>query len=339
MSITNLPSVAFRAARPNISRQVRCSSSSSGGHPTNPAGAARDYKVALVTGGNTGIGFITAQSLAEKGYYVVLGCRNKDKAEAARDRIKAAVPGNRGVEVATFDLADLSSVQAWATRARDFGLSLDLLVNNAGVMATPAMKTQDGFEYQLGVNHMGHFLLTNMLLPLMTSPERPSRIVNVSSAAHMFGHMNFDDLQSTENYDAWRSYGQSKLANVLFTYELNKRLPAGSNTTVNTLHPGVVNTELGRYLLPEKPAWWQMPVLNVLKAFTLTPEQGAATSIYLASSPEVEGVSGKYFDKCKPVVSSKESYDAEVATKLWNTSAELIEGALGGAVVADLMTV
>jgi NAD(P)-dependent dehydrogenase (short-subunit alcohol dehydrogenase family) len=162
---------------------VRCSSSSSGGHPTNPAGAARDYKVALVTGGNTGIGFITAQSLAEKGYYVVLGCRNKDKAEAARDRIKAAVPGNRGVEVATFDLADLSSVQAWATRARDFGLSLDLLVNNAGVMATPAMKTQDGFEYQLGVNHMGHFLLTNMLLPLMTSPERPSRIVNVSSAA------------------------------------------------------------------------------------------------------------------------------------------------------------
>ena len=178
-----------------------------------------------------------------------------------------------------------------------------------------------------------------MLLPLLTDPKRPSRIVNVSSAAHMFGHMNFEDLQSTQNYDAWRAYGQSKLANVLFTYQLAKLLPADSNTTVNTLHPGVVNTELGRYLLPDQPAWWQIPLVNGLNAFTLTPEQGAATSIYLASSPEVEGVTGKYYDKCKPIVSSKESYDAEVARKLWDTSAELVEGALGGAAVADLMVV
>jgi NAD(P)-dependent dehydrogenase (short-subunit alcohol dehydrogenase family) len=338
MSIASFPSAAFRASRLNLTCQVRCAANA-GGPPTNPAGAARDYKVALVTGGNTGIGFITAQSLAEKGYYVVLGCRNKAKAEAARDRIKAAVPGNRGVEVATFDLADLASVQAWASRARDFGLPLDLLVNNAGVMACPEMRTKDGFEYQLGVHHLGHFLLTNMLLPLMTDPLRPSRIVNVSSAAHMFGHMNFDDLQSTQSYDAWRAYGQSKLANVLFTYQLAKRLPVGSSTTVNALHPGVVNTELGRYLLPEQPAWWQMPLLNGLKAFTLTPEQGAATSIYVASSPEVEGVSGKYFDKCKPVTSSKESYDVEIAAKLWNTSAELVESALGAAAVADVMVV
>ena len=138
---------AFKAAvRPSFTRTlVKCAATPAGGPPTNPAGADRDYKVALVTGGNTGIGFITAQSLAEKGYYVVLGCRNKEKAEAARDRIKASVPGNRGVEVANFDLADLASVQAWASRARDFGLPLDVLVNNAGVMACPEMRTKDGF--------------------------------------------------------------------------------------------------------------------------------------------------------------------------------------------------
>lgn len=333
-----LPQVAAKAIAPaRLSTcTIECAAASpAGGPPTTPG--SRDYKVALVTGGNTGIGYQTSLSLAKQGYYVVLGCRNKDKAEAARDSIKAAVPGCKGVEVAVFDLADLASVRAWASRAQDFGLPLDLLVNNAGVMACPEMRTKDGFEYQLGVNHLGHYLLTNMLLPLMSGTGRPSRIVNVSSAAHMFGHMNFDDLQSTKSYDAWKAYGQSKLANVLFTYELARRLPAGGETTVNALHPGVVNTELARYLLPEEPAWWQIPLMYGMKAFTLTPEQGAATSIYLASSPEVEGVSGKYFDKCKPIISSKESYDNEVAAKLWNVSAELVEQAVGAVGVAEVV--
>ena len=334
----SLPRAAAKAVAPSrhLTTPVRCAAGPpAGGPPTIPG--SRDYKVALVTGGNTGIGYQTSLSLAQQGYYVVLGCRNKSKAEAARDQIKAAVPSCRGVEVAEFDLADLASVRAWASRAQDFGLPLDVLVNNAGVMACPAMQTKDGFEYQLGVNHLGHYLLTNMLLPLMTNTGRPSRIVNVSSAAHMFGHMNFGDLQSTQNYDSWKVYGQSKLANVLFTYELARRLPANGQTTVNALHPGVVNTELARYLLPDEPAWWQKPLMYGMQAFLLTPEQGAATSIYLASSPEVEGVTGKYFDKCKPIVSSKESYDTEVAAKLWNKSAELVEQTLGAAAVAEIV--
>lgn len=280
--------------------------------------------MALITGANTGIGFETAKALLQKDYYVVLGCRDTQKAEAARGKLKQLVPQARGIEVATFDLADLGSVRAWAQRAQDFGLPLDVLVNNAGVMACPQMQTKDGFEYQLGVNHLGHFLLTNMLLPLLSNPDRPSRIVNVSSAAHYFGRIDFDDLQSTRGYQPWKAYGQSKLANVLFTYELARRLPPAANCTANTLHPGVVNTELARYLLPDQTAWWQQPLIQISQAFALTPEQGAQTSIYLASSPEVEGLSGKYYDKCRPVSSNKESYDLGVAKRFWDVSAELV---------------
>ncbi|PRW60169.1 retinol dehydrogenase 13 [Chlorella sorokiniana] len=305
-------------------RALRCSAGPAGGPPPGVGGGPRDYQVALITGGNTGIGFETAKALLQRGYYVVLGCRNKDKAEAARARLKELVPTSRGIEVAIFDLADLATVRAWAQRAQDFGLPLDVLVNNAGVMACPQMETQDGFEYQLGVNHLGHFLLTNMLLPLLSTADRPSRIVNVSSAAHYFGHIDFDDLQSRRQYNPWKAYGQSKLANVLFTYELERRLPLAANCTANTLHPGVVNTELARYLLPEQTAWWQAPLLEVSKAFALTPEQGAQTSIYLASSPEIAAVSGKYFDKCKPVSSSGQSYNADVARRFWDVSAELV---------------
>ncbi|EFN53158.1 hypothetical protein CHLNCDRAFT_26048 [Chlorella variabilis] len=311
---------------------MRCAAGGDGGPPPaagGPPGAAParplNYRVALITGANTGIGFETAKALARQDYRVVLACRNKEKAEAARAKLQELVPENtRGVEVAVMDLADLGSVRAWAQRAQDFGHPVDVLVNNAGVMACPQMQTRDGFEMQLGVNHLGHFLLTNMLLPLLSTPERPSRIVTVSSAAHYFGHINFDDLQSQRNYDSWRAYGQSKLANVLFSYELARRLPVGANCTANTLHPGVVDTELARYLLPGQTAWWQKPLLQFGKAFSLTPEQGAQTSIYLASSPEVEGVTGKYYNKCRPETSSSESYDATVAARLWDVSAELV---------------
>ncbi|KAL4459034.1 hypothetical protein ABPG75_013899 [Micractinium tetrahymenae] len=311
------------------SRGARCSaagppSGAAAGGPPAWASAQRDHKVALITGANTGIGFETAKALLHKDYYVVLACRDKDKAEAARGKLKQLVPQGRGVELVNFDLADLSSVRAWAQRAQDFGHPLDVLVNNAGVMACPQLATKDGFEYQLGVNHLGHFLLTNMLLPLLSTPDRPARIVNVSSAAHYFGHINFDDLQSSRDYQPWKAYGQSKLANVLFTYELARRLSPAANCTANTLHPGVVNTELARYLLPEQTAWWQQTLVQISKTFALTPEQGAQTSIYLASSPEVEGLSGKYYDKCRPVSSSKESYDLDVAKRFWDVSAELV---------------
>lgn len=282
----------------------------------------------MITGANTGIGFCTAQSLAKQGYHVVLGCRNKEKGEAARAKLREELPEAK-LEVAEFDLADLQSVRDWANRALDFGFPLDVLVNNAGVMACPQMSTKDGFEYQLGVNHLGHFLLTNMLHPLLkpsTAGAAPSRIVNVSSSAHLFGHINFGDLQSTQKYGKWQAYGQSKLANVLFTYELARRLNP-LEVTANALHPGVVNTELQRYLVPASPPAWQIPLLQITGKLIglLPPEEGAATSIYLASSPAVQGVSGKYFDKCRPVTSSKESYDAEVARRLWDVSAELVK--------------
>lgn len=297
---------------------------SGGPLPPPTGGAERGYKVALVTGGNTGIGLQTAKALLQQDYFVVLGCRSQERAEAARAQLREAVPNARGIELAIFDLADLNSVREWGKRAQDFGLPLDVLVNNAGVMACPQMQTKDGFEYQLGVCHLGHFLLTSMLLPLLSNPDRPSRIVNVSSAAHYFGSIDFSDLQSSKSYQPWKAYGQAKLANVLHTYELARQLAPTANCTANTLHPGVVNTELARYLLPEQTAWWQKPLLQASKAFALTPEQGAQTSIYLASSPEVEGVSGKYYDKSRPVSSSKESYDREVAQRLWAVSSELV---------------
>ena len=165
-----------------------------------------------------------------------------------------------------------------------------------------------------------------MLAPLMVGTGRPSRIVNVASAAHLFGTIDFDDLQSRRSYDPWRAYGQSKLANVLFTYELARRLPPGSGATANALHPGIVDTELARYLVPagREPPLWQRPLLAAARALALTPEQGAATSVHLAAAPEVEGVSGKYFDGCRPVGSSRESYDEGAARRLWDASAELV---------------
>ncbi|KAI3436274.1 hypothetical protein D9Q98_002327 [Chlorella vulgaris] len=292
------------------------------GRPSGPR--PLDHKVALITGANTGIGFETAKALRQRDYQVVLACRDKEKAEAARRKLKELVPGARSVEVAIMDLADLSSVRDWAKRAQDFSEPLDVLICNAGVMACPQQQTKDGFEYQLGVNHLGHFLLANMVTPLLTTPERPSRVVTVSSAAHFFGHINFEDLQFRTGYNPWKAYGQSKLANVLMTYEMARRLSPNDNCTANCLHPGVVATELVRYLLPERESWWQQPLAKINRAFSLTAEQGAQTSVYLAASPEVEGVSGKYYDKCKPVSSSKESYDAAVAARLWDVSAELV---------------
>ncbi|GMH37071.1 hypothetical protein BSKO_04944 [Bryopsis sp. KO-2023] len=283
---------------------------------------AAPVKTALITGANVGIGFETAKALAEKGYMTVMASRNKEKGLAAKNRIKTMFP-NAKVESVTFDLSDLDSVRDFSKKALDQGMALDVLVNNAGVMACPQMTTKDGFEYQIGVNHLGHFLLTQMLLDLMKDPARPARIVNVASSAHLFGTINFDDIMSEKSYDRWRAYGQSKLANILFTRELSKRLGSDYALTANTLHPGVVATELSRYLLPENIPWFLEPLLGLANNFLLTPEQGAQTSIYLASSPKVEGVSGDYFDSCKPTASSPESKDMNVAKKLWDLSLEL----------------
>eukprot|EP00891_Asterochloris_glomerata_P004610 jgi/Astpho2/4610/Aster-00184 len=264
-------------------------------------------------GGNTGIGYETAKALAAQGFQTVIACRDSDKAAAAKQRIREEVRGAK-VESLSLDLADLQSVRDLANRCLDMGHPLDVLINNAGVMACPEMRTRQGHEYQLGVNHLGHYLLTLMLLPLLQGHDRTARIVNVSSAAHQFGHILFEDpdFMASGSYDRWKAYGQSKLANCLFTYELARRLPANSNITVNTLHPGVVQTELSRFLFnPTSVPIWQRPLL-----------QGAETSIWLAQAPVVEHVTSKYFVNCKPVTTSKESYDTDVARRLWELSAQ-----------------
>lgn len=293
-------------------------------------------KTALISGANTGIGFETAKSLLNQGYNVIIGCRDESKGQAAKKRLdEVEAPGHPGTcEVGVFDLARLSSVRDYSKRILDEGRPIDILLNNAGVMACPEMRTNDNFEYQFGVNHLGHFLLTRKLQPLVETAARQSgdaRIINVASSAHYPGTIDFDDLQwQQKEYSKWGAYSQSKLANVMFSYELAKRVPAGLDLTVNALHPGVVATELGRYLFPSMPTneeeipWWSKPLLSVAKSFLLTPEQGAQTSIFLASSPDITGVSGKYFDSSKPKTSSKESYDAEKQQKLWEVSSELV---------------
>ncbi|KAK9826117.1 hypothetical protein WJX81_004880 [Elliptochloris bilobata] len=277
---------------------------------------------ALITGANTGIGYETALALACKGYATVLACRDLEKARAARERIKAQCPDAK-VEAVQLDLASLESVRLLANKCLQGGRPLSVLVNNAGIMACPELKSQDGYELQLAVNHLGHFLLTTMLLPLLTDASRPARIVNVSSSAHQFGTIQFDDLQSRRGYQPWRAYGQSKLANILFTYELARRLPRSANLTVNALHPGVVRTELSRFLIADPAPLWQRPLVQLSQFFLKTPEQGAATSIHLASSPDVEGITSKYWSDCRPLRSNRESYDAGVAARLWQVSHEL----------------
>lgn len=312
-----------------IPRASRCRLKLSAQASTGPGG----NKIALITGGNTGIGFETASSLLQKGYNVILGCRNEEKGIASMRKLEPfAKQGGSSVELAVFDLADLNSVSDYAKRALDTGRPIDVLLNNAGVMACPLMRTKQGFEQQIGVNHLGHFLLTNSLLPLLeqsAAMRQDARIINVASSAHYPGTIDFNDfLWEKKDYSKWGAYCQSKLANVMYSYELSRRLQ-NSGITVNALHPGVVATELGRYLFPslasdQEIPWWSKPILSVATSFLLTPEQGAQTSIYLASSPEVTGVTGKYFDSCKPKNSSRESYDDQKQKKLWDISEELV---------------
>lgn len=279
-------------------------------------------KRVLITGGNTGIGYQTALSLAQKDFEVVLACRDMAKAASAETQIRSAVPG-ASISSVKLDLGNLASVRDCANGLLDQGKPFDVVLNNAGVMNTPPMKTDDGFEFQLGINHLGHFLLTQMLLPQLLEAGKPARIINVASSAHQFGSINFDDLMREKSYNSWEAYGQSKLANVLYSYELARRLTAHPQITVNALHPGVVNTELGRYTFGGLGPLLEPLVLAAAGAFLKTPAQGAETSIYLASSPDAANISSKYYSDCKPITTSPASYDAAVASRLFDVSVEL----------------
>ena len=274
-------------------------------------------KTCLITGATGGIGRITAEALARGGANVVIVGRSPAKTETAAAQIRKST----GSERVEFLLGDLS-VQADVRRvAQEFRLGsenskphdrLHILINNAGAVFTQRHMSADDIEMTFALNHLAYFLLTNLLLDLLAAAA-PARVINVSSSAHYAGKMHFEDLGCPRAYHAWPAYCQSKLANVLFTYELARRLqgssrPGAENVTANALHPGFVATNFGI-----SNGGFFKQLFRLAQFAAITPEQGASTTIYLASSPEVEGVSGKYFDRCKAVRSSAASYDLEYA--------------------------
>ncbi|MGW6332591.1 SDR family NAD(P)-dependent oxidoreductase [Nocardia rhamnosiphila] len=280
-------------------------------------------RTAIVTGANSGLGFETAAALAAEGARVVLAVRNLDKGKAAVDRIGAAIPGAH-LELQQLDLGSLAGVRTAAAELKDAYPRIDLLINNAGVMYPPKEKTSDGFELQFGTNHLGHFALTGLLLDRLTAVPG-SRVVTVSSIGHRIrAAIHFDDLNWDNGYSRVGAYGQSKLANLLFTYELQRRLTAtGQNTLAVAAHPGGANTELGRHL----PTVLRVPGMKLLSQ---SAQMGALATLRAATDPEVRG--GEYYGPSGPggiqghpvrVESSKQSHDTDLARRLWQVSEEL----------------
>jgi len=274
-------------------------------------------KTVLVTGGTAGIGKATAIGLARLGARVGITGRDIARAEAAAADIRAA-SNNAAVDALAADLSSQTEVRRLAHEVLDRYPRLDVLVNNVGGFWAHRRVTADGLEHTFALNHLAAFLLTNLLLDRLKA-SAPARIVTVSSGAHTAGHIDFDDLQAEQKYAGQRAYNASKLANVMFTYELARRLE-GSGVTATVLHPGVVNTAFGA----EDQAAFFTILSPLLRPFMKAPTRGAATSIYLASSPQVEGLTGQYFASSKPKKSSKLSYDSAVARRLWQVSAELV---------------
>lgn len=275
-------------------------------------------KTCLVTGANTGIGLETARSLANQGATVIMTSRSREKGEAALADVQGST-GSERVELIDLDLASFSSIRRAATEVLDRHAELQVLVNNAGLILGDRRTTEEGLEMTLGVNHFGTFLFTQLLRERIEA-SAPARIVNVSSEAHRGAKsMGFDDLQSERSYSSWDAYGRSKLANILFTAELAEQLE-GKGVTANSLHPGVVRSGFGR----DGDTSGLFSFLVVLGGpFLLTAKRGARTSIHVASSPEVEAMSGRYFKRCKPLEPSQAARDGEAQKKLWAISEEL----------------
>lgn len=275
-----------------------------------------DGKIVLITGASQGIGRATAVGLAKLGATVVIAGRDRARTEAAVAQIKS----QSGRTDLAYLLADFLSLAAVQQMAQDFLARyprLDVLINNAGVFNMRREASKDGYEATFAVNHLAPFLLTTSLLERLKT-SAPARIVNVSSAAHQGAHIDFDDLMGAKRYGGWMAYGQSKLANVLFTRELARRL-AGTGVTANAMHPGFVASGFAR-----NNGRLARAVMSLAKPFSRSPEKGAETAIYLASSPEVEGISGEYFIDCRTAASSAESYDEEAQRKLWEASEKLV---------------
>ncbi|CAJ1082644.1 retinol dehydrogenase 12%2C like [Xyrichtys novacula] len=275
-----------------------------------------DGKTVIITGANTGIGKETAIDLAKRGARIIMACRSAERGQAAVTEVIEG-SGNQNVVYMKLDLADSKSIREFAEAVNKDEPKLNILINNAGVMVCPYGKTADGFEMQIGVNHMGHFLLTYLLIDLIKK-SAPARIINVSSMAHSWGSIKLDDINSEKSYDKKAAYSQSKLANVLFTRSLAKRLD-GTGVTAYSLHPGVVQTDLWRHL--NGP---QQFIMKMVSPFTKNSTQGAQTSIYCAVEPSLEKESGGYYSDCAPANCSAAGKDDVLAEKLWELSCRML---------------
>ncbi|MFX1339175.1 MAG: SDR family oxidoreductase [Promethearchaeota archaeon] len=273
-------------------------------------------KIVMITGANSGIGKETAVELAKMGATVILVCRNKERGEKALKEIKERANSEK-VELFLADLADQNSIRLMVEEFKKKYENLHVLINNAGLWLMKRSTTSDGYEKTLAINHLGHFLLTYLVLDLLKK-STPARIINVSSHAHRSAKLDFNDIHMEQNYKGFRAYGNSKLAILLFTYELARRLE-NTGITVNALHPGVVRTKFGK----NNGGKLFNLAFNFFRLFLISAKKGARTSIFLASSPQVTNVTGKYFIKRKPKKSSKASYNKTYQKKLWQISENL----------------
>lgn len=273
-------------------------------------------KIVLVTGANSGMGMAAVARLADMGAAVVMLCRSETRGKQAYGKIMEK-PG-RNVRLMYCDLGSMESIRKFAESFRSEYKRLDVLINNAGVITLDRRETEDGLELQFGVNHIGHFMLTLLLLDSLKKSDA-GRIVAVGSGAHKVGKIHFDDY-NLKKYNVVKSYGQSKLANLLFVRELARRLmEKGSDITVNTAHPGAVATQMG----VDRDTQFGKSVVRLLKPFFLTPEEGAATAVFLATDDSVANITGQYFYKCKIARSSKRSWDMDAAKRLFELSEKI----------------
>lgn len=270
--------------------------------------------VAIVTGANSGMGKATVAELADKGYEVIMLCRDSKRGTAAYEELKAE-RSERNIRLMLCDLGNYSSIRSFADTFKSEYEHLSLLVNNAGFISLDRQLTDEGVERQFGINHLGHFLLTHLLLPCMNAG---SRIVVVASGAHKAGKIHFNDINLEKGYNVVKAYGQSKLANVLFTREMAKRLQ-DKKITVNCCHPGAVATNMG----VSRDTGFGKTITGLLRPFFQTPKEGAATALFLATDPSVADITGEYFYKCRIAKSSKRSQDMELAKNLYELSAKM----------------
>lgn len=272
-------------------------------------------KKCMVTGATSGIGKAIARELASLGAHVIIVSRNEEKCKNTIREIQQDI-GKRALDYYVADLSSQKEIRDLVERFSQQYDSLDVLINNAGALFTSRKESANGIEMTLALNHLNYFLLTNLLLRHLRNAS-PARIINVASAAHQGATIDFDDLQKTKKYSGMNVYGQSKLANILFTYELDRRLQ-DEDISVNAMHPGFVGSKFGK-----NNGGLIKLAMSIMQIFARSPEEGADTAIYLASSPDVQRVSGKYFMDKRQKRSSEESYNEEVAKRLWEVSAEL----------------